>query len=239
MGPVALGLGGDPDAAEHAGLVGSGDGTGSLFYSGSLIALNTAMDGMTYAPPAGFQGNALLSVEAQSDGIILLAGQVLITNGSFVVTTTADSGPGSLRQAILDSNAATGATNTIDFDIPGRGVQPIDLASPLPPITSPVSIDGTSQPGYAGTPLITLVAQNASTFAGLTITGSDVTVQGVTPDSFRYGSSTTQSGLTIPSALLQPGPEGSVGTYQIGMTTESQFVANLHSQGLSTRLVLP
>jgi len=221
-----------------AGLVGSGDGTGSLFYSGTLMALNTAMDGMTYAPPAGFQGNASLSVQAQSDDITLLAGQVLISTGSFVVTTTADSGPGSLRQAILDSNAAKGATNTIAFDIPGQGVQPIDLASPLPPITSPVSIDGTSQPGYAGTPLIELIAQDAGTFAGLTITGSDVTVRGVTPDSFRFGSSTTQSGLTIPSAPLQPGSEGSIATYQIDTSTESQLVANLHSQGLSTRLVL-
>ena len=59
-----------------------------------------------------------------------------------VVTNTADSGPGSLRQAILDSNAATGATNTIDFDIPGPGVQTIAPLSPLPAITNPVLIDG-------------------------------------------------------------------------------------------------
>ena len=39
---------------------------------------------------------------------------------TFLVTNTADSGPGSLRQAILDSNAATGQTNTIDFNIPGE-----------------------------------------------------------------------------------------------------------------------
>ena len=77
----------------------------------------------------------------------------------FVVTTTADSGPGSLRQAILDSNAATGATNTIDFDIPGSGVQTIAPLSPLPAITNPVLIDGDSQPGYAGTPLIELERQ--------------------------------------------------------------------------------
>ena len=40
---------------------------------------------------------------------------------TFLVNTTADSGPGSLRQAILDSNAATGGTSTIDFAIPGDG----------------------------------------------------------------------------------------------------------------------
>ncbi len=40
---------------------------------------------------------------------------------AFLVSNTGDSGPGSLRQAILDSNAAAGATNTIDFAIPGSG----------------------------------------------------------------------------------------------------------------------
>ena len=56
----------------------------------------------------------------------------VITDGVFVVTTTADSGPGSLRQAILDSNAATGGTNTIDFAIPGTGRPDDRTGSPLP-----------------------------------------------------------------------------------------------------------
>ena len=42
---------------------------------------------------------------------------------TFLVGNTDDGGPGSLSQAILDSNAAVGATNTIDFDIVGSGVQ--------------------------------------------------------------------------------------------------------------------
>ena len=220
-----------------AALIGSGDGTGSLFYSGTLSALDAAMDRMTYSAPAGFQGSVSLSVAAQADGITLLAGLVSVTTGSFVVTTTADSGPGSLRQAILDSNAAPGATNTIDFAIAGQGVQPIDLASPLPLITNPVLIDGTSQPSYSGTPLINLVAQDAGTSNSLTISGSDVTVRGLALDSFGFSSS-TQSGLTLPSAPLQPGSAGNVATYRIDTTAESEFVANLHSQGLSTRLVL-
>src|SRR4051812_21987771 len=50
----------------------------------------------------------------------------------FIVINTSDSGPGSLRQAILSSNAASGVTNHIDFAIPGPGVHTIALASPLP-----------------------------------------------------------------------------------------------------------
>src|SRR3954449_13288159 len=54
----------------------------------------------------------------------------------FVVNNTADSGPGSLREAILDSNAATGARNTINFAISGWGVHTIASESALPAITT-------------------------------------------------------------------------------------------------------
>jgi hypothetical protein len=52
--------------------------------------------------------------------------------GTFSVTTLGDSGPGSLRQAILDANAASGA-DTIRFSSSLTGTIP--LATPLPTIT--------------------------------------------------------------------------------------------------------
>src|SRR5205085_5951975 len=64
----------------------------------------------------------------------------------FTVVNINDSGPGSLRQAILNANA-NADTNTITFCIPGSGVHPIALASALDPIIHPVFIDGYSQPG--------------------------------------------------------------------------------------------
>jgi Ca2+-binding RTX toxin-like protein len=79
---------------------------------------------------------------------------------TFTVTDTSDADANSLRQAILSSNATPGL-NTIDFNIPGTGVQTISLLSALPTFTVPVSIDGTSQPGYAGTPLIDLSGASA------------------------------------------------------------------------------
>src|SRR5262245_29002133 len=104
---------------------------------------------------------------------------------TFSVTNTDDGGPGSLRQAILDSNAATGARNTIDFDIPGQGVQTIAPASSLPAITQAVLIDGFSQPGYAGTPLIELSGSQAGDESGgLIITGSGTTVCGLVINNF-------------------------------------------------------
>ncbi len=79
---------------------------------------------------------------------------------TFLVLNTADSGAGSLRQAILDSNATPGS-NTIDFSI-DSGPQTITPGSNLPIIRVPVNIDATSQPGYAGVPLIEFNAIHAS-----------------------------------------------------------------------------
>src|SRR5262245_39565088 len=61
------------------------------------------------------------------------AGQPVAT---FVVTTVADSGPGSLRQAILDANASPGL-DRVTFAI---AAEPKDilLNSPLPSITDPI-----------------------------------------------------------------------------------------------------
>jgi hypothetical protein len=100
-----------------------------------------------------------------------------------LVTNTNDSGPGSFRQAIIDSNASVGTLDTIAFDIPGTGVQTIAPTSALF-ITDPVLIDGTSQPGFAGKPLIELSGANAgSGVDGLTVsTGATInstTIEGL------------------------------------------------------------
>jgi hypothetical protein len=65
-----------------------------------------------------------------------------------LVSNTADAGPGSFRQAILDVNASPG-NDEIAFDIRPGGLQTITLLSPLPPLMNPrgVIIDGTTQPG--------------------------------------------------------------------------------------------
>src|SRR5262249_10168742 len=126
------------------GLVGSGDGTGTLDYRGTLGALNAALEGLSYTSPAGYRGNTTLILNAHSYGAEPVQAEVSIvmTHGRFLVTTIDDSGPGSLRQAILDSNLAAGGNNTIAFAIPGPGAQTIELASPLPPITTPTLFDG-------------------------------------------------------------------------------------------------
>ena len=64
---------------------------------------------------------------------------------TFTVTDPADSGPGTLREAIVAANQTPG-TDTIDFNLPGP-VLKISVASPLPTLSEAVIIDGTTQPG--------------------------------------------------------------------------------------------
>jgi hypothetical protein len=68
---------------------------------------------------------------------------------TFTVLNTLASGPGSLRQAILDANATpnVGGPDLIAFNIPGGGVRTIRPTSALPAVTDPVVIDGYTQPG--------------------------------------------------------------------------------------------
>jgi len=62
------------------------------------------------------------------------------------VTNAQNSGPGSLRQAIVDANSSVGLSH-IAFSIPGGCPTLIALQSPLPDIESDVLIQGFSQPG--------------------------------------------------------------------------------------------
>src|SRR5262245_22166265 len=78
---------------------------------------------------------------------------ISLMSAVFTVSNTNDSGPVSLRQAILNANARAGE-DTIRFEIPGAAPYTINLTSGLPDITDIVTIDGTTQAGYAGKPII-------------------------------------------------------------------------------------
>jgi parallel beta-helix repeat protein len=103
---------------------------------------------------------------------------------TFSVTNTNDRGSGSLRQAILNANAHAGR-DTIAFNIPGTGVHTIALNAALPTITDAVVINGTTQPGFAGQPLIELDGAGAGTGAdGLHISAGSSTVRGLVINRF-------------------------------------------------------
>ena len=108
------------------------------------------------------------------------------TRQSFVVTNVNNHGAGSLREAINNANATPG-TDTITFNIPGTGVKTITLLNALPEIIERVTIDATTQPGYAGTPLIEIDGSGIGTGSatGLNIKAGGTTVRGLSIGNFR------------------------------------------------------
>ncbi|MDD2990284.1 MAG: cadherin domain-containing protein, partial [Zoogloea sp.] len=111
----------------------------------------------------------------------------------------------SLREAILAANNSAGA-DTITFAI-DSGPQIIHLSSVLPAINSVIHIEGTSQTGYAGTPLVML--DGAATGAGATglefkLGSSGSSVRGLVIGNFSlYGIHVNQvSSITIAGNYL-------------------------------------
>jgi hypothetical protein len=88
----------------------------------------------------------------------------------------------SLRDGITFANANAGP-DIITFGI-GSGVQSIALTSALPSITDTVTIDGTTQPGFAGPPIIELNGAGAGAAAGLQINAPGCTVKGLVINRF-------------------------------------------------------
>ena len=86
---------------------------------------------------------------------------------------------------MMDADATQGL-DTITFNIPGSGVQTINLLIALPTITDPVVIDATTQPGYAGSPLIELNGAQ-TTRNGFQITGGNSTIRGFIINRFGSG----------------------------------------------------
>ena len=129
--------------------------------------------------PNGASVNVQFLLGVEQDGVFTFETDFGPVTSSDIINTsnTNDAGAGSLRQAILDANAQAG-TQTINFNV-GSGLQTINLLSPLPLITDPLVIDGTTQPGYAGVPLIELNGVNAGATGGLAITAGNSTVRGL------------------------------------------------------------
>lgn len=73
---------------------------------------------------------------------------------TFTVTNTADSGVGTLRSAITNANQAGGGTHFITFNLPA----PYTIApvTSLPLLTNSAWINGATQPGYTGAPIVQL-----------------------------------------------------------------------------------
>jgi len=119
---------------------------------------------------------------------LLFAGLLISSSAfaaTFTVSNTNDAGAGSLRQAILDANDDL-VHDTINFNIPGSGPHGILLNTQLSTINTPMAIDGTSQPGYSGTPIVEIDGINIpGSNIGLNVSDTDnVTIKGLAINNF-------------------------------------------------------
>lgn len=143
---------------------------------------------------------------------------------AFVVTNVADSGPGSLRQSILDANAAAGP-HTISFGVTGT----IALASPLPIITQALTISGpgVDQLTISGDGTFGIFeVQNALAIDHVTVRGG-YGVNVAFGGAFQSGGSLTIDHCVVRDNLNQSGGGGAIAV--IGGTatvTDSLFTGN-------------
>ncbi len=137
---------------------------------------------------------------------------------SMGVTNTADTGPGSLRDAINCANNVPNIDRTgdgvadpdvITFAIPGAGVHTIQPATPLPSVTDPVVVDGYTQPGASANTLT--VGDNAMLLVeldfqrtsgnGLALAGpGGSTVRGLVLNNYKFQFGSGGAGIRITSA---------------------------------------
>jgi titin len=118
--------------------------------------------------------------------LILVCG--IANANTFVVSNTNDSGVGSLREAITSTNTIMGA-DTIIFNIPiedagynsTSGTWLISLQSVLPYfLDSNLFIDGSSQPGYSGSPKIAITTSSpTSVLWAFGVFSSDNKIKGI------------------------------------------------------------
>ena len=143
---------------------------------------------------------------------------------TYTVTTTADSGAGSLRQAITDANAS-GVSATINFAITGGIPYVINLSTPLPPVTVPTAIDGYTQsgsikPGATWPAKIMVQLQGNGTGNGLEFTtaAAGSSVKGLSVVGF--GNDVDHAGIYIAA------PNVTVAGNLIGLKTDGTALAN-------------
>jgi uncharacterized repeat protein (TIGR01451 family) len=159
-------------------------------------------------------------------GLVLgLASTVVPSQAAtYTVTITNDSGAGSLRQAILDANANAGS-DLIAFNIGSAG-KTISVASALPGITDPVTIDGGTQPGFAGVPLVELNGASAGAGVdGLRVWASNTVIRALVINRFTSdGIEIATNGFnTVEGCYLGLGTDG---TTDRGNTLSGLYITN-------------
>ena len=132
-------------------------------------------------------GGLVFTVNSVSDGIDENQGDGLCYTGN---TLPGGEQECTLRAAIQEANHANNAgLDLIAFDIGETGgVQTISPTGPLPALTDPVILDGTTQPGFAGVPIIEIEGSQAGSSSGIGFATSDSVMRGFVINRFKTAS---------------------------------------------------
>ncbi len=164
---------------------------------GSSASINSAGILANTASDVDLKGDARQFSSRPDRGA--LESSVGSTASTITVTSAADSGVGTLRQALLDANQTPDLTR-VHFNIPGACPRVINLQTLLPELSTNVRIDGYTQPGASRNTLfaannanICIVLHNAnSALAGIIVPASipadrSVVIDGVGFSNFAFG----------------------------------------------------
>jgi len=105
--------------------------------------------------------------------------------GDEICEVTAGVGNCTLRAAIEEVNAGTAPPYTIAFSLPSPYT--ISPTSAITPIYTPVIINGASQPGYSGTPIVMIDGTAVGAGHGLRVYTDDVVVRALSIVNFSSG----------------------------------------------------
>ncbi len=188
-------------------------GSATLSVSTSNFCSWTAVSNapwITITSGSGASGNGLVEYEVAENsagprtGTMTIAGQVFTVTQSdtaplaLVVTNTNNSGPGSFRQALLESNGnnVPGHPNTIDFDI--AGALTISPASNLPVVMNPVAINGINSSGSR----VVLSGSGTDDFFYLEIRATNCTLRGLVINQCDYGLYITRNDNVVENCYI-------------------------------------
>ena len=198
---------------------GAGEGAAYLGSISATEGTTSYSDTFPSAAPAGWVVTATLSGSQTGRSTSPFSSCVTLANLAFVVNSTADPGAGTcdaaectLREAMTAANAAPGPS-TIEFAIPGSGPHLIDAGSNLPDIGASVVIDGSTQSGYAGTPVVEVrgpVLGPEDTSQAFFVAAAAVTIRGLSITRWSEAVKTIAPDLTVQDSWIGVTPDGAV-----------------------------
>ena len=205
---------------------GAQNGNGTVTYtvapnnSGAVRTGTMTIAGQTFTVTQNFGCSYSISPTSQSFGNTAGTGSITVTadagcawtavsNDSFVHVNSGGNGTGngSVGYSVDQNNSGNARTGTITvagqtFTViqgtTSADARTITLLSPLPRITDPISIDGATQPGFLGTPLIEINGINLRNNGGgngLDITAGSSTIRSLIVN--RFSSSNRDSAILL------------------------------------------